>query len=182
MVQPWLGEAHQKFPVNVKHFLAQAHKVKTYYCSYQVFISLQDPCLLEMQCPPRQKHYKPTLWDFAEAIGSWRPCSHDAEAMLALLQRGGDGRHEQWARLALSSSDPHPENPALGNSIISTDMPWPDKVNQGDESLASQVLPSQPFVGLLLSSPLFCCSNQILSGTDFIHTATAVPCTHGRSH
>lgn len=56
-------------------------QVKTYYCSYQLFISLQDPHSLEMQCPPRQKHYKPKVWDFDEALGSWRPCFHDAEVM-----------------------------------------------------------------------------------------------------
>ncbi|KAK2535155.1 hypothetical protein Q9966_006921 [Columba livia] len=44
-------------------------------------VPAQDPHSLEMQCPPRQKHYKPKVWDFDEAIGSWRPCFHDAEVM-----------------------------------------------------------------------------------------------------
>lgn len=44
---PGSGQAGQIFPVKVKHFLAQAHEVKTYHCSYQIFISLQHTHLLE---------------------------------------------------------------------------------------------------------------------------------------
>lgn len=53
--------------MKVKHLLAQAPKVKTYHCSYQVFISLQHPHLLEAQCPPWLERDKPWVQGFARA-------------------------------------------------------------------------------------------------------------------
>ncbi|XP_075375533.1 uncharacterized protein LOC142418077 isoform X12 [Mycteria americana] len=43
----------------------------------------EHPHLLETQCPPWQKRYKPWVQGFAGATGNWRPCPPDAEAMLA---------------------------------------------------------------------------------------------------
>lgn len=37
----------------------QAHKLKTYNCSYLVFISLQHPHLMEAQCSPQLECYEP---------------------------------------------------------------------------------------------------------------------------
>lgn len=56
---PGSRRASQQFCVKVKHFLAQAHKLKTYHCSYQVFISLQHPHLMEAQCSPQLDCYEP---------------------------------------------------------------------------------------------------------------------------
>ncbi|XP_072738841.1 uncharacterized protein [Ciconia boyciana] len=67
----------------------------------------------------------------------------------APLQRDGDGRREQRAEPVLSSSDPRPGNPALGNGIISIDTPWPAK---GAEELPEQCALGSPSRGKVPSS------------------------------
>lgn len=78
---PESGQAGQKFPVKVKHFMSQAHKMKPYHCSYQVLYVFYFSA-----APTFVGSSASSMAGALQALGAgpcwrWRPHPRDAEVV-----------------------------------------------------------------------------------------------------